>query len=70
MAKDEVMISQRLLAKYFEEVANLCAILEHDLKLSSKITSKTVVQLSKVVAAGNKINNFIDQVTASNIELN
>lgn len=67
---NEIKISHRLLAVYFNTIADLCASLEYDLKNGNKITSKTVNQLSKVISAGNKITNFIDAVTKDEVELN
>lgn len=67
---DNVTVSYKLLADYFNAVADLCATLEYDLKNGNKITSKTVVNLSKTVSVGNKITEFIDVVTESDVKYN
>lgn len=45
---------------YVNATADLCACLESDIKAGNKITSKTVLALSKLIKAAKEVEKLVD----------
>lgn len=58
------------LIKYVNCASELAESLQGDIKRGEKVTSNTVVKLSKFIAAAQAIQNLLDQVQVDTIKLN
>lgn len=59
-----------LLGLYFDEVADLAISIEKDIKNGRTISSGTVLALSKTIAAGQRINKFVDYIDKTKVKIN
>ena len=59
-----------LLGLYFDVVADLAISIENDIKNGKTISSDTVLALSKTIAAGQRINKFVDYIDKTKVKTN
>jgi len=64
------MNAEQLLIDYFNKVADLAVSLEKDVKRDQVLSGQSVVLLSKVIAAGEKMQILIDTLTGTSVKYN
>jgi hypothetical protein len=63
-------IALRNLTKYVNAASDLAEALEVDIKKGNKISTETVLRLSKFVAAAKAVSSLLDDLDAVGVKLN